>query len=52
MSSKDLLYSAGDSIQYLVITSNGKESEKEYECIKNTCITKSLCCAPETQITL
>ena len=27
---KDLLYSTGDYIQYLVITYNGKESEKEY----------------------
>ena len=27
---KDLLYSIGNSIQYLVITNNGKESEKEY----------------------
>ena len=34
MSSKDLPYNAGDSIQYLVITSNGKESEKEGEYIK------------------
>ena len=27
---KDLLYSTGNYIQYLVITYNGKESEKEY----------------------
>ena len=27
---KDLLYSTGNSAQYLVITYNGKESEKEY----------------------
>ena len=27
---KDLLYSAENYIQYLVITYNGKESEKEY----------------------
>ena len=27
---KDLLYSIGNYIQYLVITYNGKESEKEY----------------------
>ena len=27
---KDLLYSTGNSIQYLVITDNGKESENEY----------------------
>ena len=38
---KDLLYSTGNYIQYLVITYNGKESEKEY-------ITESLCCIHET----
>ena len=41
------LYSTGDYIQHLIITYNGKESEKEYIfyiCIK----TKSLCCVPET----
>ena len=27
---KDLLYSTGNYIQYLIITYNGKESEKEY----------------------
>ena len=27
---KDLLYSTGNSIQYLIITDNRKESEKEY----------------------
>ena len=27
---KDLLYSAGNYIQYLVITYNGKESEKDF----------------------
>ena len=31
---KDLLYSAGKYIQYLVITYNGKESEKEYICVR------------------
>ena len=34
-------------IQYLVITHNGKEFEKEY-----THITESLCCTPETNTTL
>ena len=29
---KDLLNRPGNHIQYLVITSNGKESEKEYIC--------------------
>ena len=32
INNKDLLYSIGDYIQYLVITYNGKESEKEYIC--------------------
>ena len=34
---KDLLYSTGNYIQYLVIIYNGKESEKEYTyiCIHN-----------------
>ena len=36
-------------IQYLVITCNGKESEKEYVYV---CITESLCCIPETNTTL
>ena len=30
ISNKDLLYSTGTSTQYLIITYNGKESEKEY----------------------
>ena len=30
MTNKDLLYSTGNYIQYLVIIYNGKESEKEY----------------------
>ena len=40
---KDLLYSTGKYTQYLVITYNGKESEKIY-----IYITESLCCIPET----
>ena len=40
---KDLLYSTGNSVQYFIIISKEKESEKE-------CIYKggSLFCAPET----
>ena len=30
INNKDLLYSTGNCIQYIVITSNGKESEKDY----------------------
>ena len=30
INNEDLLYSTGSYIQYLVITYNGKESEKEY----------------------
>ena len=48
INSKDLLYSTGDYIQYLIISYNGKESEKEYIQI----ITESLCCTPETNTTL
>ena len=33
---KVLLYSTGNYIQYLVITYNGKESEKEYMYISYT----------------
>ena len=44
-----LLYSTGNSIQYLVINHNGKDHEKEYIYIK--CITESFCCTPETNTT-
>ena len=50
-----LLYSTGNYSQYLVITYNGKESEKEYIC---ACayiyvrITEPLYCTPETNTTL
>ena len=44
---KDLLYSRGNYIQYLVITYNGKESKKEYICIMEL-----LCCSPETNTML
>ena len=33
INNKDLLHSLGHYTQYLVITYNGKESEKEYICI-------------------
>ena len=36
---KDLLYHTGDHIQYLIITNNVKESQKQYTL---TCITESL----------
>ena len=49
VNNKDLLYSTGNYIQYLVITYNGKEYEKVYISI---CITESLCCTPETNTTL
>ena len=63
---KELLYSTGNYTQYLVITYNGKESEKEYIymyihiyiyiriCIYiyiYIYITESLCCTPETRTT-
>ena len=47
ISNEDLLYSTGNYIQYHVILSNGKESEKEYTYIY-VCVTESLCCTPET----
>ena len=45
----------GNYIQYLVITCNGKEPEKEYIYIHaytHTHKLKSLCCIPETNTTL
>ena len=41
------VYSTGNYIQYLVITYNGKESEKE-----QIYIIESLCCTPEANTTL
>ena len=35
INNKVLLYSTGNYIQYLVITYNGKESEKEYRYVYN-----------------
>ena len=50
INSKDLLYSTGNYIQYLVITYSGKESGKEYIHIYMY-MTESLCCTPETNTT-
>ena len=47
ISNEDLLYSTGNYIQYHVILSNRKESEKECTYIY-VCVTESLCCTPET----
>ena len=44
ISKKDLLYSIGNYIQYLVITYNGKKSEKN--------ITESLCYTPKPKTKL
>ena len=48
---KDLLYSTGNYIQHLVITSNGEESEKEH-VYTYICMTELLCCTLKTNITL
>ena len=49
---KNLLYIIGNYFQYLVITYNGKESEK-YVCVcVCVCVTESLCCTPEPNTTL
>ena len=47
---KILLYSTGSYTQYFVITSNGKEYEKEI--IYNIYVAESLCCVPKTNTTL
>ena len=41
----DLLNSTGNYIEYLIITNNGKESEKSHTHI-------SLCCEPDSNTTL
>ena len=41
INNKNLLHSPGNCIQCLVITYNGKESEKEYTYVY-TCVTESL----------
>ena len=48
---KDLLYSTWNYTQYLVITYNGKKSEKVY-IYTHTHITESLCCTLETDTKL
>ena len=57
INNKDLLHSTENYIQYLIITCNGKESEKEHIYIyiyifRYTYITESLCRTPETNTTL
>ena len=44
---KDLLYSTGNYIQYLVMTYNGKNLKKNV-CICYVHVTEPLCCIPET----
>ena len=51
INNKVLLYSTGNCVQYIVITCNGKESEKEYICVF-VYISDSLYRAPETNTTL
>ena len=51
INSKDPLYSTGNYRQYLVITYNGKEFEKEYIYI-HIYITESLCCTSVNQLYL
>ena len=51
MGKQDLLYNTRNYIQYLVITYNGKESEKEKIYI-HIYIEQSLWCTPETNTTL
>ena len=46
---KDLLYSTGNGIQYLIITYNGKQSKENNIYIY---ISKSLCYTHETDIML
>ena len=51
---KALLYSTGNYIQYPMIKHNGKEDEKnlkEYICMC-VCVTESLCCTAEIDVTL
>ena len=52
VNSNDILHSTGNYYQYLVITYNGKESEKIYISIYTphiyACITESLCYTLET----
>ena len=47
LKTKDLIFSTGNYMQCLVITYNGKESEREY-----LYITEPFCYMPETNTTL
>ena len=47
INNKDLLYSTGNYIQYLIITYNGKELRKRIYI--HTHKTESFCCTPETK---
>ena len=53
INTKVLLYSTGNQIQYHVENHNGTEYEKlcVYTCVC-VCITESLCCTAEMNITL
>ena len=53
ITNKDLLYSTGNYIQYLVITYHGGECKKEYVYTHtHTHKYESLCCEPEINTTL
>ena len=49
INNRELLCSSGNNYQYLVITYNGKESEKEYIYIY---VYESLYCIPKTDMKL
>ena len=49
ITNKELLYSTGNSTQYLVITYNGRECKNKYIYLY---ITESLYCIPEANTTL
>ena len=49
---KDLLYSTENYIQHLIITHNGKESEKNAQHTHILYITESLCYKPDTKNTV
>ena len=51
INNKVLLYSTGNYIQYLVITHNRKEYEKQQHVCLCVCITESLCCVAEGNTT-
>ena len=47
INNKDVLYSTGNYIQYLIRTCNEKGSEKEHTCV-HMCVTEPPCCTPGT----